>query len=117
MHKSRGKSQIYYPEHILVYGPLEDLLLSCHGFWLFQDRLPWWFLGLGGPCAALSPGLKCGGLESRFGRGPRPHDRRVVGWSLVPRVQAGHVFSGYPARALINESPGNLVRLVYVLAS
>ena len=24
-----GKSQIYYPEHILVYGCLEDLLLSC----------------------------------------------------------------------------------------
>ena len=36
LHKSRGKSQIYYPEHILVYGRLEDLLLSCHGsssFW------------------------------------------------------------------------------------
>ena len=26
-----GKSQIYYPEHILVYGRLEDLLLSCRG--------------------------------------------------------------------------------------
>ena len=36
LYKSRGKSQIYYPEHILVYGRLEDLLLSCHGsssFW------------------------------------------------------------------------------------
>ena len=31
LHKSRGKSQIYYPEHILVYGHLEDLLLSCRG--------------------------------------------------------------------------------------
>ena len=31
-----GKSQTYYPEHILVYGRLEDLLLSCRGsgsFW------------------------------------------------------------------------------------
>ena len=45
LHKSRGKSQIYYPEHILVYGRLEDLLLSCHGFRLFLDRLSWWFLG------------------------------------------------------------------------
>ena len=33
------KSQTYYPEHILVYGRREGLLLSCHGFWLFPDRL------------------------------------------------------------------------------
>ena len=36
LHKSRGKSQIYYPEHILGYGRREDLLHSCHGsgsFW------------------------------------------------------------------------------------
>ena len=26
--------------------------------------------GLGGPCTALSPGLRGGGLESQFGRGP-----------------------------------------------
>ena len=45
LHKTLGKSQIYYPEHILVYGRLEDLLLSCHGFRLFPDRLSWWFLG------------------------------------------------------------------------
>ena len=64
LHKSRGKSQIYYPEHILVYGHLEDLLLSCHGFRLFPDRLLGWFLGIGGPCTALSPELRGGGLES-----------------------------------------------------
>ena len=32
----RGKSQTYYPEHILGYERLEDLLLSCRGsgsFW------------------------------------------------------------------------------------
>ena len=45
LHKTLGKSQIYYPEHILGYGSLEDLLLSCYGFWLFLDRLSWWFLG------------------------------------------------------------------------
>ena len=31
LHKTLGKSQTYYPEHILVYGCLEDLLLSCRG--------------------------------------------------------------------------------------
>ena len=31
LHWTLGKSQIYYPEHILVYGRLEDLLLSCRG--------------------------------------------------------------------------------------
>ena len=32
LHKMLGKSQTYYPEHILGYGRLEDLLVSCHGF-------------------------------------------------------------------------------------
>ena len=31
LHKTLGKSQIYCPEHILGYGRLEDLLLSCRG--------------------------------------------------------------------------------------
>ena len=30
-----GKSQIYYPEHILGYGRREDSLLSYHGFGSF----------------------------------------------------------------------------------
>ena len=29
LHKTLGKSQTYYSEHILGYGHLEDLLLSC----------------------------------------------------------------------------------------
>ena len=37
LYKTLGKSQTYYPEHILGYGRLEDLLLSCHGFWLFPN--------------------------------------------------------------------------------
>ena len=45
LHKTLGKSQTYYPEHILGYGRREDLLLSCHGLWLFSDRLSGWFLG------------------------------------------------------------------------
>ena len=74
LHKSRGKSQIYYPERIVGYGRMEDLLLSCRGFRLFPDRL----IGgsNGGGCTRLSPGLRSGDLESKFGRGPRPHDRR-----------------------------------------
>ena len=35
LHKALGKSQTYYPEHILGYGRLEDLLLSCRGFGSF----------------------------------------------------------------------------------
>ena len=45
LHKTLGKSQTYYPKHILRYGRLKDLLLSCYGFRLFPDRLSWWFLG------------------------------------------------------------------------
>ena len=71
LHKILCKSQTYYLEHILGYGRLEDLLLSCRGFWLFSDRLPGFCFGGGGPCTALSPGLRGGGLESQFGRGPR----------------------------------------------
>ena len=78
LHWALGKSHIYYPEHILGYGRREDLLLSCRGFWLFSDRLIGGGDG-GGPYTALSPGLRSGGLESKFGRGPGLHDRRVRG--------------------------------------
>ena len=39
LHWTLGKSQTYYPEHILGYGRRKDLLLSCHGFRLFPDWL------------------------------------------------------------------------------
>ena len=68
MHWVLGKSQTYYPEHILVYGSREGSLLSYRGFWLFPDRLIGGGDG-GGPCTALSPGLRNGGLESKFGWG------------------------------------------------
>ena len=68
LHKALGKSQTYYPEHILGFGHLEDLLLSYRGFRLFPDRLSRFLFGGGGPCTALSPGLRGGGLESQFGR-------------------------------------------------
>ena len=82
LHKALGKSQTYYPEHILGYGRMEDLLLSYRGFWLFLDRLIGGGDG-GGPCTALSLGLRSGGLESKFRWGPRSHDRRVMGWSCL----------------------------------
>ena len=97
LHWTLRKSQTYYPEHILGYGWREDLLLSCHGFRLFLDRLLGWFLGIGGPYTALSPGLRDGGLESQFGQGPRPHDRRVVGWSCLCLGYKRSVCFGVPS--------------------
>ena len=76
------RSQTYYLEHILVYGSRESSLLSCRRFWLFLDRLIRGGDG-GGPSTTLSPGLWCGGLESKFERGPRPRDRNVMGWSCL----------------------------------
>ena len=71
----------------------------------------------GGPCTALSPGLRGGGLESKFGRGPRhlgqESDESVL---LVSGVQARRVFWGTQLGTLIRESPGDPVRLVYGLA-
>ena len=37
LHWTLGKSQTYYPEHILGYGRRKDLLLSFRGFRLFSD--------------------------------------------------------------------------------
>ena len=39
LHWVLGRSQTYYPEHMLIYGSREGLLLSCRGFRLFRDRL------------------------------------------------------------------------------
>ena len=59
LHWVLSKSQIYYPKHILGYGRREDLFLSCRGFRLFPDRLIGGEDG-GGPCTALSLGLRMG---------------------------------------------------------
>ena len=73
--------------------------------------------GLGGPCTALSLGLRGGGLESQFGRGPGSHDRKVVGWScLCLGYKRGMCFWGTQLGALIRESLGNPERLVCGLA-
>ena len=63
---------------------------------LFLDRLIRGRDG-GGPCTALSPGLRSGGLESKFEWGPRHPGQEGDGLVLlVPRVQAGRVFLEYP---------------------
>ena len=90
------RSQIYYSEHILVYGSREGLVLSCCGFRLFPDRLIGGGDG-GGLSTTLSPGLRCRGLESKFGRRPGPLDRRVVGWSCLCLGTSGACVLGYPA--------------------
>ena len=60
----------------------------------------------GGPCTALSPRLRSRGLESKFGRGPEPHDRRVMGWScLCLGYKRDVCFRGTQLGALIRELP------------
>ena len=93
-----GKSQIYYPEHILGYGCREGLLLSCRGFRLFLDRLIGGRDG-GGLSTALSLGFRSGGLESKFGQGPKPRDRRVVGCSNLCQGYKRGVCFGVPSWA------------------
>ena len=39
LHMALGKSQIYCPEHILVYGRREDLVALLLGIRVFLDRL------------------------------------------------------------------------------
>ena len=79
-----------------MYGCREGLLLSCRGFRLFPDRLIGGGDG-GGPCTALSLGLRSGGLEAKFRWGPGYPGQEGDGLVLlVPGVQAGRVFSGYP---------------------
>ena len=117
LHQILVRSQTYYPEHILVYGSREGSLFSCRGFRLFSDRL----IGVGdggGLSTTLSSGLRSGGLESKFGWRPRPHDRRMVGWSCLCLGYKWGVCFGVPSWAtLIRESPRNAVRLGYDLAS
>ena len=43
-----------------------------------------WRRGKGGGLSTiLRSDLKSGGLESKFGRGPIPHDRSGMGWSCL----------------------------------
>ena len=44
LHKALGKSQTYYPKHILRYWCLEDLLPSCRRFVSFWTHCQGFFL-------------------------------------------------------------------------
>ena len=99
-----------------MYGRREGLLLSYHGFRLFLDRL----IGGGdgvGLSTTLSPGLRSGGLESKFGRGPGHPGQESDGLVLlVLGVQARCVSLGHPAGGIDSRIAGILVWLVYGLA-
>jgi hypothetical protein len=92
------RSQIYCSKHILAYGSgkaRNSLVVGFGSFWT-----DWLEAGVGGGLStALRPGLKCGGLESKFGRGPRSLDISGMGWScLCLGYKRGVCFSGYLAR-------------------
>ena len=72
----------------------------------------------GGLSTRLRPGLKCGGLESKFGRGSGPLDRSEVGWSCLCLGTNGVCVLGYPARIhwFMNRCFCEMVRLGYGLA-
>ena len=76
------RSQTYYPEHILAYGSWKAryaLVVGSGSFWT-----DWLEAGKdGGLSTILRPGLKCGGLESKFEWGPRPLDRCGMGWPCL----------------------------------
>jgi hypothetical protein len=91
------RSQIYCPEHILAYESGKarySLVMGSSSF-----RIDWLEAGIGGGLSTIvRPSLKCGGLESKFGRGPGPLDRSGMGWScLCLGYKWGVWFSRYPA--------------------
>ena len=84
---------------------------------LFPDRLIGGGDG-GGPCTTLSPGLRSGGLESKFGWGPGHPGQEGDGLVLlVLGVQVGHVFLGHLAGHIGLRVVAESVRLVLPLAS
>ena len=99
------RSRTYYSEHILAYGSGKAryaLVVSSGSFrtdWLEAEKG-------GGLSTILRPGLKCGGLESKFGRGPGPCDRSGMGWSCLCLGYKRGVCFGVPSwDTLVHESP------------
>jgi len=105
LHWVLSQSQIYYPEHILVYGRMEGLLLSYRGFRLFSGSTDW----------------RRGWWRSKHRTEFETQERglRVQVWTgtwttwqesgglvlLVPGVQAERVFRDTQLVTLIHESP------------
>ena len=99
------RSRTYYPEHILAYGSGKaryTLIVGSGSFWT-----NWLKEGKdGGLSTILRPGLKCGGLESKLGRRPRPHDRSGMGWSCLCLGYKQGMCFGVPSwDTLVHESP------------
>jgi hypothetical protein len=104
LHWTLVKSQTYYPEHILTFGSGKACYSLVMGFDSF--RTDWLEAGIGGGLStARRPGLKRGGLESKFGRGPGPLDRSKICWScLCQGYKRGVCFFGTQLGTLIRES-------------
>jgi hypothetical protein len=99
------RSQIYYLEHILTYGSEKtcySLVMSSNSF-----RTNWLETGIGGGLSTtLRPGLKRGGLESKFGRRHKPLDRSGMSWSCLCLGYKWDVCFWVPSWAtLIRKSP------------
>ena len=74
--------------------------------------------GLGGPCTALSPGLRDGGLESQFEQGPGHPGQEGDGLVLlVPWVQVERVFLGYPAGGIDSRIAGQSGTACFMLST
>ena len=90
------RSQTYYPKHILAYGSEKTrytFIVGSGSFWT-----DWLEVGKGGGLSTiLRSGLKCGGLESKFGWGPRPRDRSGMGWSCLCLGYKWGMYFGVPS--------------------
>ena len=98
------RSHTYYSEHILAYGSGKAryaLVVSSGSF-----RTNWLEAGKDrGLSTILRLGLKCDGLESKFERGPRPHDNSGMGWSCLCLGYKRGVCFGVPSwDTLVRES-------------
>ena len=96
--------QTYYPEHIIAYGSGNAPYALVTGSDSFRTN---WLEAKkgGGLSTTLSLEFRSGGLESKFGRRPRPLDRRVVGWSCLCLGYKQGVCFGVPSwDTLVRES-------------
>jgi hypothetical protein len=98
LHWTLVKSQTYYPEHVLGYRSGKacySLVVGSSSF-----RTDWLETRIGeGLITALTPGLKRGGIESKFGWEPGPLNWSGMGWScLCLEYQRSMRFSRYLAR-------------------
>ena len=91
-----GKSQIIVPSAYLGMGAGKaccSLVVDPALSGSTDGKRRWWR-----SLHRMSLGLRGGGLESKFGRGPGHPGQESGGLVLlVPRVQAGRVSSGHPA--------------------